>query len=292
MDAFSFRVGAFECIAINDGDASYDAEEYAPNAPPGQVRQALKAHGHEPDDIPSPYSGLLIRTESHVVLIDTGAGDLTPKVGKLLGNLRGAGIEPADVDTVILTHGHPDHIGGNVDADGNPVFPNARYVMFRDEWDYWTGESTLARLAPVFGEWSRMNLSPLRDRVDLLDAETEIVPGIEAIDAAGHTPGHLALGIHSAGEELLYVSDAALHPIHLEHPDWHPVWDVEPSLAITNKRRLFDRAATEHSLLLAFHFPPFPSLGHVTKRGHGWHWHPIAADPPPTPRDQLSAPHA
>lgn len=279
MDSYSFRIGAFECTAINDGDALYDAEDYAPNAPPEEVRRALEAHGHEPRDIPSPYSGLLVRTGSNVVLIDTGAGDLFPAVGKLLANLRGAGIEPEEVDTVILTHGHPDHIGGNVGEDGKPVFANARHVMFRAEWDYWTDDGVLAGLAPVFGEWSRKNLAPLRDRVNLLDSEIEIVPGIQAIDAAGHTPGHLALGIRSGGDELLYISDAALHPIHLEHPDWHPIWDFEPSEAIANKRRLFDRAATDQSLLLAFHFPPFPSLGHVTKRGTGWQWDPIAQTP-------------
>jgi glyoxylase-like metal-dependent hydrolase (beta-lactamase superfamily II) len=124
------------------------------------------------------------------------------------------------------------------------------------------------------------DLSGLGDRVELLDSEAEIVPGIEAIDAAGHTPGHLALSILSGSDELLYVSDAALHPIHLEHPEWHPVWDFEPSQAIANKRRLFDRAANQHALLLAFHFPPFPSLGHVTKRGTGWRWDPIATEPP------------
>jgi glyoxylase-like metal-dependent hydrolase (beta-lactamase superfamily II) len=280
MDSYTFQVGALECIAINDGDATYNADQYAPNAPRVQVTEALNVHGHQPDDIPSPYSGLVVRSAANLVLIDTGAGDLTPKVGKLLGNLRRAGIEPEDIDTVILTHGHPDHIGGNVDAEGKPVFPNARHVMFRDEWDYWTDESTLASLAPVFGEWSRKNLSGLGDRVELLDSEAEIVPGIEAIDAAGHTPGHLALSILSGSDELLYVSDAALHPIHLEHPEWHPVWDFEPSQAIANKRRLFDRAANQHALLLAFHFPPFPSLGHVTKRGTGWRWDPIATEPP------------
>ena len=281
MDWYSFQVGALECIAVNDGDAVYFAEEYATNAPRAQVTEALAVHGHQPDDIPSPYSGLVVRSEENLVLIDTGAGDLTPKVGKLRGNLRRAGVQPEDIDTVILTHGHPDHIGGNVDIDGNPVFPNARFVMFRDEWDYWTDETTLAALNPIFGEWSRHNLSPLRERVELLDTETEIAPGIEAIDAAGHTPGHLALSILSGSDELLYISDAALHPIHLEHPDWHPVWDVEPTQAIANKRRLFDRAATEHAQVLAFHFPPFPSLGHVTKRGSGWEWQASVADETP-----------
>jgi glyoxylase-like metal-dependent hydrolase (beta-lactamase superfamily II) len=278
LDTFSFRIGALECIAINDGDTSYRAADYVVNAPREQVEQALLAHGDQPDDIPSPYSGLLIRTDSHLVLIDTGAGNLTPTVGKLLGNLRRAGIEPEEIDTVILTHGHPDHIGGTVGTDGRLVFPNARHVTFRSEWEYWTDEGILGRLAPVFGEWSRKNLRPIRDQVDLLDSETEIVAGVEAIDAAGHTPGHLALSIRSGGEELIYVSDAALHPIHLEHPGWHAVWDFDPEQAIANRRRLFDRAAADHALVLAFHFSPFPSMGHVTRRGQGWQWQAISLD--------------
>lgn len=277
MDSFSFRVGALECIAIKDGDTSYWAGDYVVNAPADEVERALAGHGHQPDNIPSPYSGLLVRTDSHLVMIDTGAGDLTPNVGKLLGNLRNAGVDPDEVDTVILTHGHPDHIGGNVDAKGNLAFPNARHVTFRAEWDYWTDERILAGLAPVFGEWSRKHLMPLRDHVELLDRQVEIVPGIEAINASGHTPGHLALGIQSEGQELLYVSDAALHPIHLEHPDWHPVWDIDPPQAIANRRRLFDRAARDHALMLVFHFTPFPSLGHVTKHGSGWQWEELPA---------------
>lgn len=277
MDAYTFKIGTMDCVAVSDGDTDYDATDYVVNAPPDEVADALKAHGHQPDRIPSPYSGLVIRTDSNLVLIDTGAGDMTPNVGKLNGNLRRAGIEPSEIDVVVLTHGHPDHIGGNVDADGHLAFPNARYVMFRNEWDYWTDEAILAGLAPFFGEWARANLLPLGDQVELLGGETEIVPGILAIDAAGHTAGHMAVAIRSGSEELLYLSDAAMHPIHLEHPGWYPVWDYDPGAAVTTKRRLFDRAASDRSLVLAFHFPPFPSLGHVTKRGSVWQWEPLAA---------------
>jgi glyoxylase-like metal-dependent hydrolase (beta-lactamase superfamily II) len=277
MDACAFSIGTLDCIAVNDGDMEYEATDYVANAPADEVASALELHGHQPDRIPSPYSGLVIRTESHLVLIDTGAGDLTPDVGKLHGNLRRAGIEPNEIDTVVLTHGHPDHIGGNVDADGHPAFPNARHVMFRREWDYWTDEAILSGRLRFFGEWARRNLLPLRDRAELLDRDTEIVPGIEALDAAGHTPGHMAVAVRSGGDELLYISDAAIHPIHLEHPDWYPIWDYDPAAAVAAKRRLCERAASAGSLILAFHFPPFPSLGRVTRYDGGWQWEPVAS---------------
>jgi glyoxylase-like metal-dependent hydrolase (beta-lactamase superfamily II) len=275
MSFHRFRVGDFECTALHDGDTDYLGSQYVANVPAAEVEKALEAHQHRADSIPSPYSGLLVQAGPHLVLIDTGAGALTPTVGRLHANLRMAGFDPARVETVVLTHGHPDHIGGNVDANGNVAYPNARFVMFRNEWDQWTDDNYLSSLPDVFGLWARRNLLPLRDHVTLLDNEAEIVPGIQAIDAAGHTAGHLAVAIQSGSEELLYVSDAALHPVHLEHPDWHPIWDLDPRQAISNKRALFDRAATDHALVLAFHFPPFPSLGRVTRHGAGWRWHPL-----------------
>ena len=277
MDACAFSIGTLDCIAVNDGDMEYDASEYVANAPTAEVASALELHGHQPDRIPSPYSGLVIRTDSHLVLIDTGAGGLTPDVGKLHGNLRRAGIEPNEIDTVVLTHGHPDHIGGNVDADGHPAFPNARHVMFRREWDYWVDEAILA--------------GPLAVLRGVGEAEPAAIPGpggtprprhrdragIEALEAAGHTPGHMAVAVRSGGDELLYISDAAIHPIHLEHPDWYPIWDYDPVAAVAAKRRLCERATSAGSLVLAFHFPPFPSLGHITKHDGGWQWEPVAS---------------
>ena len=286
MESVSFSVGKVRCIALHDGDVEYVAGDYVANAPADEVIEALGRHGHPPDAIPSPYSGLLLETDGTVLLIDTGAGDLDPRVGHLLENLLRLGISPADVDTVVLTHAHPDHIGGNAAADGTPVFPRARYLLARKEWAWWTDETNLARLAPVFGESARRQLLPIRDRVDLLDQDIEIARGVHVLPAPGHTVGHLAVVVESEGERLLYISDAAVHPIHIEHPDWHPVWDQDREHAAATKRHLFDTAANEGALMLAFHFPPFPSLGRVERRGHGWRWEPT--DVPLSPRDLVA----
>ena len=272
MESFTFNVGAIRCIAVHDGEAKYYAEDYVANGDRERVVAALERHGHPPDAIPSPYSGLVVQTEGRVMLVDTGAGNLTPNVGHLAQNLRAAGIVAEQVDTVVLTHAHPDHIGGIADEAGQPAFPNARYVLWRDEWAWWTREENLAPLAPVFGEWVHHNLLPVADRVDLLYREADLAPGVHVLATPGHTEGHLAISVASGGEELLYISDAALHPIHLEHPDWHPIWDQDRDRAAASKRRLFDHAADTGALVLAFHFPPFPSLGRVERRGKRWHW--------------------
>jgi glyoxylase-like metal-dependent hydrolase (beta-lactamase superfamily II) len=122
---------------------------------------------------------------------------------------------------------------------------------------------------------ARRNLEQMRDRLSLVDDGAEVVPGIQVIATPGHTPGHVALAITSDGEQLLHISDVVLYPLHLEHPGWAPVFDILPEAAATSKHRIFDRAAEEHALVFAHHFPPFPNLGYVRKFGAGWQWQPI-----------------
>jgi glyoxylase-like metal-dependent hydrolase (beta-lactamase superfamily II) len=175
----------------------------------------------------------------------------------------------------MITHAHPDHVGGTLDGEGKLVYANAHYYIWKDEWDFWFSELTEAKTPERFVACARTNLEPLQDRVTLVDRESNVVPGIGVIPAPGHTPGHIVASISSGDERLLYIGDTVLYPLHLEHPDWLPIYDIIPEKAEVSKHRIFDMAAQEKAWVIGQHFPPFPSLGHVVKKGAGWEWQPI-----------------
>jgi glyoxylase-like metal-dependent hydrolase (beta-lactamase superfamily II) len=285
---YKFKIGTFDCIAISDGTFTYAPPLFPPpvtflfaNAAKDRVEEKLRTHSIQPErylEWTSPYTCLLINTGKRYMLIDTGAGDLGPNTGKLLNNLHIEGISSDDIDTVILTHGHPDHIGGNTDSKGKPVFTEARFVMWENEWNFWTSE--LAELRgnehskKLLRAVAHKNLPPIKNQLDLIDSEREILPGIRAISASGHTPGHMALAISSKGEQLLCLSDAVLHPIHVEQPDWHATVDFYPEQTIHTRFKLFQLAFSEKALTACFHFP-FPGIGRIIQKEGRWGWQPI-----------------
>ncbi|MEO8369355.1 MAG: MBL fold metallo-hydrolase [Candidatus Solibacter sp.] len=275
-----FQVGSINCTVLSDGYYSYPARWFFCNADPDTLTHALEDHHLPPDEVLSPYTCLLIETGRHVVLVDTGAGDVSTTSGAIQARLEVAGIRPKDVDTVIITHAHPDHIGGAIDLCGRPAFPNARYVLSETEWEFWTGARSDMRSLRVpeaakdsLQSMARRCLGVLRHQIEAIPAETEIVPGVIAIPAPGHTPGHLAVQIESEGQRLLNLGDAAVHPLHLEQPGWQNGFDLLAERALDTRRELMERAIAGDMHLMAFHFP-FPSVGRVEKYNAGWRWTP------------------
>jgi glyoxylase-like metal-dependent hydrolase (beta-lactamase superfamily II) len=200
---FHFKVGSLDCVALSDGTFEYGPPLFPPpgnllfvNAPKDRLGRRLQEYGIDPAQWgtwTSAYTCLLVNTGEHRVLIDTGAGALGADTGRLLGSLRAAGVDPREIDHVILTHGHPDHLGGAVDAQGSVVFPEAHWIMSRIEWDFWM-EGEAERVLPEHGRdvllgTARRNLSAIRNRISLVSGEAEVVPGIRILPAPGHTPG-------------------------------------------------------------------------------------------------------
>ena len=275
-----FQVGSFCCTVLSDGYYAYPPSWFFPNAPPVELAEALDKRRLPLESILSPYTCLLIETGRHVILADTGGGAASPTTGAIAARLDVAGIRPKDVDAIILTHAHPDHLGGALDAQRRPRFPNAAVYVSETEREFWMSLRPNLSGLRVPDETRRMLeisarrcLEGLRHQMELVDRETEIVPGVRVLPAPGHTPGHLALLVDSGGEQLLNLGDAAVHPLHVEHPDWENGFDVAPDRAMATRRALLARAATDNMRVMAFHFP-FPSVGRVAKRNEAWEWLP------------------
>jgi len=279
--SYRFNVGEFVCICLSDGSYDYPLNAFFKNAPTEKVQELLREQNLPTDHITTPYTYLYVNTGEHHVLVDVGAGGLSPSTGKLLENMKVVGIDRMIIDAVLITHAHPDHIGGILDKDKEPVFPNANYYMWKCEWDFWNSDEALNNANELIVKFATIVMNtfhPIKKKivfVEFEDGEKNIFPGVFLVKAPGHTPGHMVVYFSSEGEKLVYIGDTVLYPFHLEHPDWIPIYDVLPDKAANSKKRIFDMAAEDNSLVIGQHFPPFPSLGHIVKKEEGWEWRPI-----------------
>lgn len=281
-DHYRFQLGSTECVSLYDGSHDYKLEDMVTNAPRPAVEVALQAQGFSSQVVTTPFTCLYVNTGQHRVLVDTGTGELLPTAGKLLHSLHRAGITPESIDSIFITHAHPDHVGGVLDARGEPIFTQATYFICRAEWEFWFSEQAASQAGAWMTNIARQELTPIQGKTVLIESEAEILPGVSVLLAPGHTPGHMVVSLSAQGERLLYTGDTVLHPLHLEHPAWVPVYDLRPEAAAASKHRIFDLAASTNCWVMGQQFPPFPSLGHVVKKSIRWEWQPLGSGHPTT----------
>ena len=214
---------------------------------------------------------LLVQVGDRRILIDTGFGvqPARAEVGQLANSLRQVGVSANDIDTVVISHPHGDHIGGATVGSGEaaqPAYPAARYWLGQADWDFFSPPEMLQQRGLVD------KLTPLANarQLDLADGEQEIAPGVRLLPLPGHTPGHMGVAFTTGREMAVYVGDLVHHPLQIEHPEWSPIFDSLPALSRQTRRELVERARREHALVLSYHLP-FPGIGHVGAAG----WEPL-----------------
>ena len=278
---YRFKLGAAECTVVSDGQLPLGD----PNASFLKISRDEIARELTDNFLPTTnavleQNVLVANFGDRVVLFDTGMG--TDKVfgqttGKLLGTLRQAGIDPANVDAVVMSHAHIDHCGGLVGDDGKHNFPNAQYYIGQPDFDYWTDNAKIPSDYPArqhFLDQARKNLLPVKDRIHFYKDGEEILPGITALAAPGHTVSHTIFMINSGNQKLCYIGDLAHHPVLLlQNPRTQFAFDTDPVQSAESRVRMMGMLAANRTPLLAYHFA-WPGIGHVAKAGEGFHYIP------------------
>ncbi len=263
---YRFKIGTFDAAVISDG--AFDIGAPAPlalNAKPADVQRALAAAGQPADKVGLQFNSLLVDTGRELVLVDPGSGpNFVPTAGRLTQNLRNAGVAPEAIDRLIITHAHPDHIWGTVDAEFRAVFPNAQLHVPAAEVAFWTAPNVslgMTKFPPdmqqLFITNTQKVLASWKDRVVTFRAGDEVVPGVRSIATPGHTVGHVSLRFDGGGaSQLVYTADIVHHHVTgLVHPDWTPLYDQDAEQAKTTRKKLLTSLTAEKARLLVYHFP-------------------------------------
>jgi glyoxylase-like metal-dependent hydrolase (beta-lactamase superfamily II) len=278
---YRFKVGDYEVTLLHDGAFVRPSQGFVTNVSPEQADAASQAAYMPPGKVTVPFNPTLINTGSKLVLIDVGSGPVpnTP-LGQLFPNLQAAGVDPKDIDIVVLSHFHPDHINGLRAADKGLAFPNAEIKAPAQEWAFWMSDDNMGKasgkmMQDYFAN-ARKTLAGLENRITRYDWDKEVAPGVTALSTVGHTPGHTSFAIASGSGRLLVQSDVTNVPaFFLRNPDWHVAYDVDPEQAAKTRHKFYDMAAAEKMLVAGYHFS-FPNAGHVEKDGAGYRLVPVA----------------
>jgi glyoxylase-like metal-dependent hydrolase (beta-lactamase superfamily II) len=277
---YRYKVGDFQITAVTDGVNSYPIPDgFVLNASKAEIGDALAAAYLDRERITTPYTPIVVNTGSRLVVIDTGTGEANfaaskGAAGQFGRNLQAAGLKAADVDLVIISHFHGDHVNGLLTADGKPAFPNAEITVPEKEWAFWMDDGEMSRapkgrMEGLFRN-NRRVFEALGRKVTPYEWNKEVVPGIKAVGTPGHSPGHTSYVIASGNAQVFVQSDVTNLPaLFARNPGWHLNFDQDPQMAEATRRRVYDMLAAERMLVQGFHYP-FPGAAHVEKTATGY----------------------
>lgn len=266
------QVGGLETFVVTDGFVMRaDATQgLVVNAQPAQAAAALQAAGIQGTAIQNPFNVTVVRTPAGLVMLDAGRGAAD---SRLVANLRAAGLDPAQVTTIVHTHFHGDHIGGLASNEGAANFPNARVLVPEREWNFWTdaGEESRAPEGrrPGFA-LVRRRFAAYEGKVERFAPGAQVAPGVTAVASNGHSPGHTSFLVADGSAQLLVIGDAITTPaFFMFNPEWYPIFDMDPPAAVATRKALLDRAATDRIPIVGYHFD-MPATGRVERAGSGY----------------------
>ena len=271
----TYRVGGADVTALYDGiwEKPHDPAFIA-NASVDDVKGAMTKAGLPADFVSIPFTVVVVRNGGKTVLCDSGTGgQVQPTAGKMMDNMKAAGIDPATIDIILISHCHPDHIFGLMEKDTNkPVFPNAEIVISDVEYKFWTDPAVIDRLPEARKGLARriQAVFPTWKNIRQVSGEPDVAPGIRFVSAPGHTPGHRAFHLASGAGELLISNDTAYVPaLVVANPGWHGQYDQDATTAEASRRKLLDRVIADKMMICGYHFP-FPGAGTIAKDGTGY----------------------
>ncbi len=278
---YRFKLGTAECTVVSDGQLPLGNPDVSfLKISKDEIASELRDNFLPTSDAVLEQNVLVANFGDRVVLFDTGMGTdslFGATTGKLPTTLRQAGIDPANVDAVVMSHAHIDHCGGLIADDGSHHFPNAQYFVGEADFNYWTDDSKIPSdypARPHFLAQARKNLLPVKDRIHFYKDHEEILPGITALSAPGHTVSHTIFMINSGNQQLCYIGDLAHHPVLLlERPRTQFAFDTDAAQSAESRVRMLTMLAGSRTPLLAYHFA-WPGLGHVAKAGDGFRYFP------------------